>query len=105
MGIYIPNMKIPNYCGECKVKGDGSDAFYTWSCPFTGREYPWHMILDGRLPECPFKEVPETHGDLIDRDALEADILPEWNGVCVPDNAYSEKLIYNAPTIIEAEGR
>lgn len=51
----------------------------------------------------PIVEVPEPHGRLIDADALEPDILPEWDGVHVPDDGYSLKCVRNAPTIIEAE--
>ena len=108
MGVYIKGMQMPKDCPYCKM------AHYNASDEFTGcdvvpnKRYAMHndavYAKSTQRPDwCPLVEVPAPHGDLIDRDALEADICPDWNGLYVPDNAYSEKLIRNAPTVIEAE--
>lgn len=49
-------------------------------------------ILDGT-------PLPEGHGDLIDRDALELDA--DWNDYYDGFGAYSESQVRCAPTIIE----
>lgn len=106
MGVYIKGVRMPENCIKCPMQFGGMcyvmPAEVDESRVAPTVEAAWKQ---GKPDWCPLIEVSEPHGDLIDRDALEADILPDWNGVCVPDNAYSEKLIYNAPTIIEAEGR
>jgi hypothetical protein len=48
-------------------------------------------------------KLPVSHGDLIDRDALEPDIFHDWNGYKVPNDDYSYKCIRNAPVVLEAE--
>ena len=105
MGIYIKGLKAPENCCDCRRIG-WSNLRQVYICDVYDKPIA-KLATDCStgIPEwCPITNVPEPHGDLIDRDALEADILPEWNGLYVPDNAYSEKLIYNAPTVIEAEG-
>lgn len=101
MSVLIKGMKMPEKCGSC-------DLFHVES-PMHCTVVKGHKTVGApygmpRPDWCPLIEIPEPHGDLIDRNALEADICPDWNGLYVPDNAYSEKLIRNAPTIIEAEG-
>ena len=93
MSILIKGMQMPKECLDCPMCDINDDCvlqedkrFGTW---------------EEQKKDCPLVEIPEPHGDLIDRDALEADICPDWNGLYVPDNAYSEKLIRNAPTVIE----
>ena len=107
MGIYIKGMEMPKNCNECKF-GRWSNLHQTVACKVNDSEPCFkdnsREYRGKRAEFCPLVEIPEPHGALIDRDALEADICPDWNGLYVPDNAYSEKLIRNAPTIIEAEG-
>ncbi len=107
MSVLIKGLIMPSCCDGCTFSA-WSNLHQTASCKLHdyapcfadhSREY-----TDKRADFCPLVEIPEPHGDLIDRDALEADICPDWNGLYVPDNAYSEKLIRNAPPIIEAEG-
>lgn len=107
MSILIIGMEMPSCCGGCGFS-DWSNLHQTLSC---SRHYFESCFADHskeymekRADFCPLVEIPVPHGALIDRDALEADIFPDWNGICVPDNAYSEKIIRNAPPVIEAEG-
>ena len=96
MGIYVPGVAKSDNCYECPCKKWVDDG-----CAGCWADSKIHNA--SRPVDCPLVEIPEPHGDLIDRDALEADICPEWNGLYVPDNAYSEKLIYTAPTVIARE--
>jgi len=106
MSVLVKGIEIPESCIYLDEKANTKFCFFcnhddTPFCAYRGAG----LGLEGERPDwCPLIEVPEPHGDLIDRDALEADICPEWNGLYVPDDAYSEKLIRNAPTVIEAEG-
>lgn len=107
MSVLIKGMKMPKYRRECKMLTYHSTSGCLM-CDISGNALARNfkpIPFDGIPDWCPLIEVPEPHGDLINRDALKADICPEWNGLYVPDNAYSEKLIYNTPPVIEAEGR
>ena len=92
MGIYIKGMDfLPEDGTEFVVK---KDEYGTWIKPIG------HMGFSMRLIE-----LPENHGDLIDRDALldmvrdvNTDYFCEVLGVTVED-------IDSAHTVIEAEGR
>lgn len=66
MGVYIKGMEMPHDCDSCKV----SDIL---DCTL------WKpMDIGERHPECPLVEVPMPHGDLIDRDILEQELI---NGI------------------------
>ena len=71
MGVYIPNMKMPEHCGECRFAVDG------W-CYAYGKPNIDALANDGRTNFCPLVPVP-PHGDLIDRDAYEypGDLMDE----------------------------
>ena len=47
--------------------------------------------------------LPKGHGDLIDRNKLKPDVLHDWNGLCVPDDDYSEKCIRSAEVLVPAD--
>lgn len=49
--------------------------------------------------------LPKGHGRLIDADALYSDGGGEWDGIGITKNTYSERVIKDAPTIIEADKR
>lgn len=104
MSILIKGMKAPTSCSECRMSG-WSNFYQLYKCDVCDQAVAKYASeYQMAKPEwCPIIEIPE-HGDLIDRDALEPDICQDWNGIFTPDDAYSEKLICNAPTVIEAEG-
>ena len=87
MGVYIRNMNMPESCDVCPIV----DACYTTA-------------------ECPLIPVPD-HGDLIDRDALEKELIElsddEWNKKTGTSwaRAFEEAadVVYNAPVVIPAE--
>ena len=81
MGIYIKGLIMPSCCDGCTFS-DWSNLHQTASCKLHdydpcfadhSREY-----TDKRADFCPLVEIPEPHGDLIDRDALVKDLT---NGI------------------------
>ena len=100
MSILIKGMKMPESCSRCELVGDGSDAVFSWSCPFVGEIYKIGRLTKGRLDDCPLVEIPTPHGRLIDGDALIAAYDAQHEGVA----GRARKLMEEAPTIIEAEG-
>ena len=106
MSILIKGLIMPSCCDGCTFS-DWSNLHQTASCKLHdydscfadhSREY-----TDKRADFCPLVEIPEPHGDLIDRDALLGKVddiglgYYELLGV-------TEDTIENAPTVIEAEG-
>ena len=98
MGVYIPNMKMPEHCGECRFAVDG------W-CYAYGKPNIDALANDGRTNFCPLVPVP-PHGRLIDGDVAEvihfteedADGKDFYDGIL-----YAADWISKQPTIIEAE--
>lgn len=95
MSILIKGIEMPKDCPFCPMAHwDKLDTFK--GCEITpGKRFA--VIEDKEYAEsstrpdwCPLTEVPEPHGDLIDRDALPTSRV-EWED------------IVNAPTIIPAE--
>ena len=91
MGVYIPNMKMPEHCGECRFAVDG------W-CYAYGKPNIDALANDGRTNFCPLVPVP-PHGDLIDRDPFIDFIKTHWDSY---DQWFVDQLEAR-PTIIEAE--
>lgn len=93
MGFYV-NLEMPKDCPMCPFAH--YDMFNTFcGCDIT-RGKRWAVKNDKDYAEsstrpdwCPLIEVPEPHGDLIDRDALPKPRV-EWED------------IVNAPTVIPA---
>lgn len=80
MSVLIKGMKMPKTCmnGGCPIDGKYCDLW--WKAG--GGSY-------GRHRDCPLIEIPD-HGDLIDRDALNATDSWEW-------------IKHGAPVVIPAE--
>ena len=97
MSVLVKRMMMPNACADCPLNYD------MMACSVTGTQW-WSdrfVILDfdehnERLPDCPLVELPEKHGDLIDRDACVEYVQQN-------DTHAWEALAY-AETVIEAEG-
>ena len=76
MGIYIKGMQMPITCGSCWF----CHAVKDWHCRLTGKSFESYSVGWGnenntgengqhpyiRRDDCPFVEVPEPHGRLID---------------------------------------
>lgn len=82
MSVLIKGMDMPKNCKECKLKGEGSDSFYTWSCPFTGFEYTRYDCVNDRLDDCPLIEIPTPHGVLKDTTAFDERIRDQYCKKC-----------------------
>lgn len=94
MSVLVKGMKMPENCKECM----SSDLRTTIKCT------EWTEISAGRRENerawsCPLVELPEKHGDLIDREALYDDLTRFYE-----NKATARGLIYEQPTVIEAEG-
>lgn len=99
MGIYIKGMDfLPEDGTEFVVK---KDEYGTWIKPIGNIGYSMRLI-----------ELPENHGDLIDRDALNESIkelrkikpLYKLNEFWELEGTEIVNLIMGSPTVIEAEG-
>lgn len=106
MSVLIKGMEMPKSCNQCALAGDGSDAVFSWSCPFVGEIYKEGCLIKGRLDDCPLVGIPTPHGRLIDA----GEILNKMNEMEVEGELfttavnYVKLIISDAPTIIEAEG-
>ena len=103
MSVVVRGMKMPASCQECPFNCENA-----W-CLVPGDWRERYYIPRGDVSEyCPLVELPEHHGDLIDRkDVLDAcEFIGERPTV---DNPYSEKyacrseIIENIPAVIEQE--
>ena len=101
MGIYIKGMKMPDHCMECEIAIEDND--YDKHCPFTKVE----CSNIARQVNCPFTEVPEPHGRLIDADAFADDLEADGKefGDEMKLNCASWLRSNATPTIIESEGK
>ncbi len=98
MSIFLRGVDMPECCCGCPCcyeKADGS-CFCT---AVKDGELCDIEDIDQRLPNCPAEDVPEPHGDLIDRDYLLNSTKVLFNDIVI--NHWSA---INAPTIIKAEG-
>lgn len=99
MSVVVRGMKMPASCQECQFNDEN-----IW-CLTPG---DWHEKHFGEPDYCPLVELPEHHGDLIDRkDVLDScEFIGERPTV---DNPYSEnyacrsEIIENIPAVIEKE--
>ena len=98
-GIYIPSNKAPTKCVGCSFR----DPEYGGECilmPFSD-----FGTYEEQFERCPFKKLLEwfgsvpPHGDLIDRDALRAEVKKH----ATPSDALVFSLIRTSPTIIPAD--
>ena len=104
MGVYFPDMKFPQNCGDCDLLYD------CCACGVTHKRMDFETMDRERHPDCPAVPVP-PHGRLGDLNRLEQmfsdiDHAP-YSGFDGEDPLYSAadaaKIIRLAPTIIPAE--
>ena len=107
MSVVVKGLKIPKTCGDCPLHSNMDDV-----CRFDNR----NINYDDAPPcWCPLVEVPEPHGDLIDREILEQELR---NGIRAGnyEEGYEQYAHINnmddcvecvryADTVIEAERR
>ena len=96
MGIYLPNMEMPNRCLDCPLMvSRDNDECIVQSEVANEIAITWEDLK----ANCPLVEVPTPHGRLIDADAL-SDKL----GISDRDIYCKCVIEEDAPTVIEAEG-
>ena len=102
-GIYIPGMDMPKDCPICPLSHWNSGGYFV-GCEITERYFSEELMETNCRPQfCPLVPVPD-HGDLIDRDALDADLekqdmtTGEWDAI-----GFSISEIDNALTDISAD--
>ncbi len=118
MSVLIKGMKMPKNCMECPFKGFDRAKGKGNICTID-EEISLHAVLEGldvkfvKMGDCPLIELPD-HGDLIDRDALKADLgitdwecdKCQWGGLfgCKRDD-FSDACFFleNAEAVIPAE--
>ena len=100
MSVLIKDMKMPKNCSECEFHWQ-EDIYYDimHHCQITC-EYINSSDIHRFPYDCPLLELPDNHGDLIDRQALLREMI------YIGDRPVSTGLRYirEAPTIVEAEG-
>ena len=106
MGIYIPNMKLPEACEDCPIYSKNSSKCLAVEPPrfFDPHELEWREPKPGdelgdKPSWCPLIEVPE-HGRLGDLDALEEKMVYNYD---VGADMLFDNDLYAAPTIIPAD--
>lgn len=105
MNILIKGMRMPENCIECPMQFGG--MCYVMPADVDESRVASTVeeaLKQGKPDWCPLVEIPEPHGDLIDRDALldmvrdvNTDYFCEVLGV-------TEEDIEDASAVIEAEG-
>ncbi len=103
MGVYIPNIKIPEKCSKCRNTGlmFAIDELGL-KCPERKEIFgPTEADIKGiRRPDCPLVHVP-PHGRLGDLDKLADNMRSATAGM--EHRAIIMHEIRRAPTVIEAE--
>lgn len=82
MSVLIKGMEMPKSCEDCALCT--SDGY----CMAMGGDSLWDVLpeeatffpSDWKYEGCPLVEVPEPHGDLIDRDSLGVDEYEREDG-------------------------
>lgn len=79
MSVIVRGMEMPKDCRECRLMEYHCSTGETWCAPADGllAEIFKPIPFDGRPDWCPLAELPEKHGDLIDRQTLKDAVL-KW---------------------------
>jgi hypothetical protein len=97
MSKLIIEMELPRNCDECAANHYCAFCGITGSVFYGNTQMPNFMPDEQKLPDCPIKgELPDEHGDLIDRDALFLKYREQYDFI-------DEEDILNAEAIIAAE--
>ena len=90
MGVYIKGMEMPKSCSDCLFFVDGlydandepcsaclaKEDNSPWGCGYEEIDGIDHMAR--RMDYCPLVEVPEPHGDLIEKDTKNIKTSTIW---------------------------
>lgn len=115
MSVLIKGMGMPKDCPYCKMAYYNASDEFTGCAVIPGKRYAMHndavYAKSTQRPDwCPLVEIPEPHGDLIDRDTLN---IGEYEREDDDTGTLEISLrglldlyhkVKDAPTVIEAEG-
>lgn len=109
MSVLIRGVSGYACCADCEFCGGliMPDDIYICDCPPTrGMDITRAIEEDCKHPDCPLAELPEKHGRLIDADALIREHFSPEHRIALSEanKAWMQKIINDAPTIVEAEG-
>ena len=117
MSVIIKGMKMPKCCAECEFHLTEDISFEIMHQCEIKTGYIDECDIHGFPYDCPLVEIPEKHGDLIDRDWLMDGWMDLRNATKYGNktaeqqrHSYSTLMMYeiadavdDAPTIFEAE--
>lgn len=103
MSILVKGMEKSSSCITCPFERDGYPDEWELHCTLLDRQVGYFGEESEIPSDCPIVEVPTPHGRLIDADELadQLTIIPIDLGYREVEDI--EKMVTNAPTIIEAE--
>ena len=99
MSVVVRGMEVPKRCQNCRIgeTDETGDAYCLLLDEWADREdYE-------PLPNCPLLPLPDGHGDLIDRDAVQ---IPSGNGLTwegMIESIVFARMLSNQPVIVSAE--
>lgn len=106
MSVIVKGMRMPEKCGSCDLFHAESPMYCTVVKGHKTVGAPYGMP---RPEWCPLVELPEKHGDLIDRDVVKNAV---YNQLCIKGEENllpAEKAVFGqivkAEAVIEAEGK
>lgn len=103
MSILVKGIEKPKDCGVCPFKLDGWPDEWEMHCKLLGRQVGYFDKKSKVPKDCPIVEVPTPHGRLIDADELTDQLIIIPIDLGYREIEDMEKIVTNAPTIIEAE--
>ena len=98
MSVWVEGMQLPKECYECPFSYVNSYAQRI--CSRLERECcdQFYCGDNGRLEDCPIRELPSSHGDLIDKDQLINGMVHDWD---IARQDYSNDLIISEEDLQE----
>jgi len=75
MSVLIKGMEMPVRCSGCDMEINYEYLYH--ECVLLYKGYTNDIRYFGRLKNCPLAEIPQKHGDLIDRDELKKAVF-KW---------------------------
>ena len=101
MSVVIRGMKFPKGCDGCEIVQDYDED--STCCPFLRSESWYGAAPDYRLEECPLTRIQTPYGRLIDDYKLLRALIKAFPNQSMNFYDTLERVIDEAPTIIEAE--
>ena len=97
MSILIKGMKMPDGCRDCVLSYEDVETYCL----------ALHRYVDETKNDCPFVEVSEPHGRLIDADSLIKAMEERRKRLNDDESMWEESVVdtflEDAPTVIKAE--